>query len=336
MKKYVEKVDKWRVLKALSYLGNFFKNHKGSVNDNDLFIPVSDYMEGCDWESEIRKTFSQSAIKRMSESNRRRYCLDFEDRPVEMLYCIWNAPFARKKLADWLCAKIREILQESPLEKFCNETFPVRLAELQKTFALTDFDIEVLCVLAFVRNDMLTIVDGHNRQTDENDKAVFVAKCLDCDVSDVQAALDCKGKLRRYGCIDNEFDFNGRLFAFLNGISCEPLSSRYFKVCQEECLPWDFYGNLAEKHGELIKSILRDSRSAGNILLYGAPGTGKTSFAKTIAGQLGRKCYIISQDTKMSDQSTSSPEHRFAALQICDIQVDPAESLIIVDEADDM
>ncbi|MBR2911567.1 MAG: ATP-binding protein, partial [Lentisphaeria bacterium] len=181
------------------------------------------------------------------------------------------------------------------------------------------------------------MIDDHNRRSDENDKAVFVAKCLDCDVAEVIAVLDCKEKLRRYNCVDSDFDFNRQLFEFLNGVSDAPLSSNYFKHSKDETLPWDFYGNLAAKHGTLIKNILQNNNGgASNILLYGAPGTGKTSFAKTLADQLGKRCYIIAQDTKERDRATSTPEFRFAALQICDAQVDPENSLIIVDEADEM
>ena len=103
-------------------------------------------------------------------------------------------------------------------KKFSGETFPRKLEEMQNTFALSNFEIEVLTVLALVSNDRLTMIDDHNRRSDENDKAVFVAKCLDCDVAEVMAVLDCKEKLRRYNCVDSDFDFNRQLFKFLNGV----------------------------------------------------------------------------------------------------------------------
>ena len=335
MKKYVEKIDRWKTAKALTYLGNFLKNHQGSVNDNDVFKPVTDLLENCDWEKKIRENFSAAAIKRM-EKNPHHIRLDFDDHPQEILREVWNANFARKQLHKMLVADINALLEKFPLANHSAEMFPRKLAEMQKTFALSDFEVEIMTVLAFIRNDMLTIVDGHGRRSDENDKAVFVAKCLDCDISAVISTLDCKEKLRRYNCVDEDFDFNTQLFEFLNGVTDQPLSNTYFKHCKDEVLPWEFYGNLAIKHGEMIRNLLKSSDGSVNILLYGAPGTGKTSFARTLAQELGKKCFQIAQDTRERDRSACTPEFRFAALQICDKQIDPANSLIIVDEADDM
>ena len=335
MKKYVEKIDRWKTAKALTYLGNFLKNHQGSVNDNDVFKPVTDLLENCDWEKKIRENFSAAAIKRM-EKNPHHIRLDFDDHPQEILREVWNANFARKQLRKMLVADINALLEKFPLANHSTEMFPRKLAEMQKTFALSDFEVEIMTVLAFIRNDMLTIVDGHGRRSDENDKAVFVAKCLDCDISAVISTLDCKAKLRRYNCVDEDFDFNTQLFEFLNGVTDQPLSNTYFKHCKDEVLPWEFYGDLAIKHGEMIRNLLKSSDGSVNILLYGAPGTGKTSFARTLAQELGKKCFQIAQDTRERDRSACTPEFRFAALQICDKQIDPANSLIIVDEADDM
>ena len=345
MKKYVEKVDRWKTAKVLEFLGNFLKNHQGSVSDNDLFKPITDLTENCDWEKKIKAVFPEKTIARMENFRGRHDRLDFTDDPQEIFREVWNFSFARKRLAGMLLEEIKSLQKKYPPDLYANELFPKQidelfpkqLIELQKTFSLSDFEVDVMLVLAFVSIDMLTVIDGHSRHSAETDKAVFVAKCLDCDVSEVMAALDCKAKLRRYNCVDSDFDFNRQLFEFLNGVSDAPLSSNYFKLCRDETLPWDFYGNLAGKHGNLIKTILRSNTSgASNILLYGAPGTGKTSFAKTLADQLGKKCYVIAQDTKERDRATSSPEFRFAALQICDAQVDPENSLIIVDEADEM
>ena len=337
MKKYVEKNERWKTSKVLEFLGNFLKNHQGTVDNDHIFKPIIELTEDCNWEEKIKAIFPKKTIAKMENAKVYSKSLDFSDDPQNFFYKIWNFSFARKRFARMLIAEVKSLQQKYSPEKHSSEVFQQQLAEVQKIFTLSNLEVDVMLVLAFVSMSLLESIDGHRHHSTEIDKAIFVAKCLDCDVSLVMAALDSKAKLRRYNCIDSDFDFNKELFKFLNGVSDEPLSHSYFKLYKDETLPWEFFGNLAEKHGSVIKDILRnDSVGTGNILLYGAPGTGKTSFAKTLAEQLGKRCYIIAQDTQKGDCVRSTPQFRFAALQICDAQVDSANSIIIVDEADEM
>ena len=338
MKHYMEQKTHWRESKALEFFLNFIKNHNGSVNDNDTFELASGILSAQEWIEKIRETFSVAMIRRM-QNERRRCQLDFDDDPKEILRVIWCLDYARKKLRTMLSDVVRAELQKNPPERFENEMFAKKVAELKKTLKLNDREINILLVLAFVRNGLLCIADGHNRRSDENDKALFVAKSLDCELSEVINDLSGKNKLRRYQCVDSDLDFNPSIFNFLNGFSKEPLTTLYFTKNNEETLPWDYYGNLTKKHGDLVERIIASCNGthSANILLYGAPGTGKTSFAKTLADRLHRNCYMISQHgIGRMGQSCGDPDFRFGALQICAEQVEPAESLIVIDESDDM
>ena len=102
MKKYVEKVDRWKTAKVLEFLGNFLKNHQGSVSDNDLFKPITDLTEGYDWEKKIKAVFPEKTIARMENFRRHRDRLDFTDDPQEIFREVWNFSFARKRLAGML------------------------------------------------------------------------------------------------------------------------------------------------------------------------------------------------------------------------------------------
>ncbi len=339
MKKYSSRKNHWKESKALEFTLNFFNNHTGAIDDNDVFALVSTLLTQSQWVSRIKSAFPKEMIRRMEESRDHMNCLNLDDETKEMLREIWHAPYARNRLRKLLVSVIRGELEKHPAEEATSDPFAQRVLELKRIMKLTDFEVDVLLVLAFIRNNMLYITDKYIRSGDQNDKQEYVAKCLNCDIGQISNALRCDHKIHRYGCVDDDLDFNPDLFYFLSGINKEPLTNTFYTRCREKVLPWNFYDSLVEKHGDMLKRILSSPQKdmPTNILLYGAPGTGKTSFAKTLAAELKRECYIISQDIGMKNGAAcSSPEHRFSALQICAEQVDPAESIIIVDEADGM
>lgn len=338
MKRFREENNNWIKLKALGYFLNFINNHKGFIEDSDTFLIVKDLLSGPKWIDKIRATFSASRIRQL-ERNEGRDSLDFTDPPEEQFKAIWNQPASRSRLRRMLAGEVAGYLAAHPLEDFAGEDFPRKIAELQNTFHLSDFETETLLVLALLSKNMLSISDIHHRRSNNRDMAIFVAKSLDCDMKSVLSALSENGRLRRFQCIDDDLDFSRTLLAFLDGTSDEPLCSSYFKRDRSEALPWDFYGELAGKHGEILKALIGvDAGKTGmNILLYGAPGTGKTSFAHTLAAELKRDCFnVVQRDENDSGDTDNLTAFRFAALQICDSQVDASRSLMIVDEADDM
>ena len=110
MKKYVEKIERWKNIKVLEYLNNFLKNHNGIINDSDLFDPITDMMRECDWKKKIHENFPKATIARMEKSSARRDRLDFDDHPAEILREIWSASFARKRCRVMLQNEIKQIL----------------------------------------------------------------------------------------------------------------------------------------------------------------------------------------------------------------------------------
>ena len=79
MKNYVEKVDRWKTAKVLEFLGNFLKNHSGSVQNGEVFKPITDRLEDYDWGKKIKTVFSEKTVARMENFRSRRSQLDFTD-----------------------------------------------------------------------------------------------------------------------------------------------------------------------------------------------------------------------------------------------------------------
>ena len=142
-------------------------------------------------------------------------------------------------------------------------------------------------------------------------------------------------KLRRYGCLDKDGDLNNDLIPFITGLDDTPLLNRYFSKNESIPLPWDFFGELSDHHGSFLKRLITSCRkeSSINILLYGEPGTGKTSFALSLSKELNLTPYLIKHTGEVKNNGR---DFRFTALQVCDGQVDPEASCIIIDEADAM
>ena len=111
----------------------------------------------------------------------------------------------------------------------------------------------------------------------------------------------------------------------------------YKKTPTDDALPWDYYGKLAEEHGGILRSMISSAKSGKrgvNILFYGEPGTGKTSFAKTLAKELGLDLFEIRQGDRNGERN--SPQSRMAGIRICNDQVPRERSMIMVDESDQL
>ena len=346
--------DGWLFKQELRLFRNFMRNWKRDVDDCDFFDIFANSNNTSDNEAKsfLKKYFPLEILAKCDSVRVERVHDKAGDEgritdislgrcSTDGLICeLWNMDKANQ-------ARCREMLEAwcDVLEKrkshMCRRKDPieVRMGEICRVLKLSDVERDVL-IYAVVR--AMTCFDDYpiNCTNGRNERAMFIAMAIDRPCSMVMAALSANGRLRRYEVLDNDGDFmrSGTFRNYLeNGDGVMLEGEFYKKTATDDALPWDYYGKLAEEHGGILRQMISSAKTGTrgvNILFYGAPGTGKTSFAKTLAKELGLDLFEIRQGDR--DGERNSPQSRMAGIRICNEQVPRESSMVLVDEADQL
>ena len=256
--------------------------------------------------------------------------------PEAVLAALWTHPASNEQFkecfAKWLSEKAKE-MQDWQADK--PDPMTARFGELCRLFKLTRGESEALAMAVMAKQlyGGMEQISGHLGPCGMAVRAAL----LGISPEEYVRLLAPKGRLRRFCCLKDEGSLGADVWTYLIGIDDAPLTGRYFRKSDDPALPWDFFGELASKHGEFLKRMITcaSPRRGVNILLYGEPGTGKSSFARALARELGRDAFLVTHNCD-KDSNSAKVSFRFAALRVCDGQVPPETSIIIVDEADAM
>ncbi len=310
----------------LRYFRNMLQNFDDTVRDDDFFnilrINFSHEMA----EDLIHLAYSEEEIKGMES---RPDNLDLSD-PLDVVFqTLWNKETSRKK-----CRHVLECVCEYIDDRRGRKSEDIverRLGELSKLLKLDDVERDIL-TLSYVVNE--TCFNWPVR-VENRDKPLYYAMAIDRSMAEVSKAMSPNGRLLKYSLLDRDWDFNNRVLGgYMDGTAEEPLARRFYRKADTgDSLPWEYYGALAEGEGSTLRELLRRADGKLNVLLYGAPGTGKTSFAKTLARELGLTAFEVLQG---DENGKKSAESRIVGYQICNEQEAPEKSVIIVDEADEL
>lgn len=310
-------------------LARFCRAYKGVFErQEELFKPVVSQFDG----EELVRLVNMGVDESTQASLPQSYS---NARPEAVLVAQWTHPEGNERFkgcfAAWLSDKATEVHDwqvENP------DPMAVRFGELCRLFNLAkgERDALAMAVMAKQKYGGIEQLSGRLGPCGIAVRAAF----LGISHEEYVHLLDSKGRLRRFGCLKKDGNLGDDLWLYLLGVDDAPLTGRYFRKSEDPVLPWDFFGELASHHGELIKRVIACAtpQRGVNVLLYGEPGTGKSSFARSLARELGRDVYLIAQSDK--DGSSVSAAFRLTALRVCDGQVPPETSLIVVDEADAM
>lgn len=336
-------------------MARFFRNtlsyYKGEVSDDDYFDPIVDLYSDAEVEGEILARFDREELVReevcrdCSENkprNGRKYVKSEADvcftrcDSTDSLQILWNSKEYNARCRELLIAMVDRYLEkhEASVGK---DPLAVRFGELQAFFKFDDLEMELL-KLAYIRQATVFTNDpypGRRGNANRIPRMNFYAMAIDRSVGEVEEQALETARLRKYDFLDNDFDIRSGIREFLDGQDNRPLQGQFFEIAKpKDVLPWNFYSASLQRHGELLKRLV-SSKKPGcgvNILLYGAPGTGKTSFAYTLAKELGLDAYEIRHGEE--DGRNKSLGSRMLGVHACNEQIPAGKGMMIVDEAD--
>ena len=182
-----------------------------------------------------------------------------------------------------------------------------------------------------------------------NDAYGLVAVAIDAPVSAVKAALRASSPLRSYGLLRMDstpndledflrLDDSGQTFLTDDFSSTDDMLRVVLQPGQSPSLNELDYPHLAREFAWLVhylKNVASRRVKGGNVLFYGAPGTGKTEFARLLAQYAGLAGFEVKAADDDGDPVSGKTRLRHFALSQCFLS-EREQSLIIFDEIEDV
>lgn len=201
---------------------------------------------------------------------------------------------------------------------------------LIKDFKLSDLEGKILNIAylsAAVKELNLVFTDCINRN-DDNAKSLL-AKCAGISVKKIRALFCPDKKLVAYGLMGNDGVINEEAVESIYDGKTTSLFEDVLKTDDKKYYPLNSF-SVKEDDIELASRLLTNETSM-NLLFYGAPGAGKTQFARSLVHSLNLKPLIFKNELEIEDKD--SEKKALCKLNSL-LSLYKKDTVIIIDEAE--
>lgn len=337
-------VDLFKSYYAVKFLHNILKNiGLREIKYDGFYQSLATYITSDEIAEIYDSILPKKKREELAESRNYRNPPEIgEDDTDDCLSYLGKNITRRKKMWD----KLEEVyaVREKEFETRLNRknrpfsAVEMRFLEMKELFTLSQTEMEILLAIFFSATSYLELGDFDPGRFHEDEKISTLARMvgkLDVEVADL---LNEKNNIGKFGLLDRDAELDSTFLSYLSGISSKVLSEKFWTKYTGEVLPWNFHGKLAEKHGSVLKRMIQAKapETGISVLLYGVAGSGKTSFAASLANDLGKELYFIAQNDDDNRCISYTPAFRYAALAVAQKQLDPEKCILVVDECDKM
>ena len=339
-----ENVDIFKNYYAVKFLHHILQ-HIGprEIRDNDFYRSLTMFLTADEVGTVYDRILPKSKREELAESHSFRTPPELgEDDADDCLSYLGKNIVRRSRMWKYLAAifGVREDQYKAELDRPGRQKSAVesRFLEMKELFQLTDLEMELLLMVFFSATNFLDLGDFNPGRYQQGEKITALALALGITDVETAAMLSEDSSIGKYELVDRDCDLDRTFLSYLSGISSKALSERFWTKFEGDVLPWDFYGKLAEKNGAVLKDMIQAKKPENGIsvLLYGVAGSGKTSFAASLAKDMGKELYFIAQNDDDTRRMSYSPAFRYAALAVAQRQLDPEKTILVVDECDKM
>lgn len=220
-------------------------------------------------------------------------------------------------------AKIKKALDDVSSVQFAVDT--LKLSEDEAKVLQVAFRTQSIKELYAVCNDFF--------RNDDFTRFEMYSKCSGKSQKEIRMLLKNDQKLKAYGLIDSDGDMDEDA---MDAIYEKDMRLYFTDIVKNEKSVKAYETNsfsVSEEQTDVAVQLLK-SKNACNILLYGAPGAGKTEYAKALIKQAGLKMTTYKNELEVSDKDDA--DAKALSRLNCYLSLKKEDSVLVVDEAENV